>query len=151
MTLAWSPDTTGNIAGYAIYSGSASFSFSTRLDVGTNTSVTISNLPAGSTNYFAVSAYNTSHVESAPSDQIVYIVPGGGLQLVPTASTKSSGFMTMQFPAMAGHRYEIQISTDLQTWTTVWQSPIVTANGPLGFKDHSPMTAASRFYRLVQQ
>jgi hypothetical protein len=150
VTLVWSPDTTGTVAGYAIYSGDALYSFSSRMDVGTNTSVTISNLPPGSTNYFAVSAYNTSHVESAPSDEIIYTVPGGGLQLVPAASIKSTGFMTMQFPATAGHQYEIQISPDLQTWTTAWQSPMVTANGMLAFKDHSPMTAASRFYRLVQ-
>ncbi|MEJ5349162.1 MAG: hypothetical protein WHS46_10810 [Desulfosoma sp.] len=50
-----------------------------RVDVGKTTTVTLSNLPDGSTLYFAATAYNTHGEESTYSEQIIYRTLGDSL------------------------------------------------------------------------
>jgi hypothetical protein len=75
LTLAWDASTDPSVAGYKIYYGVASRTYTNSLDVGTNTTVTISNLVEGVTYYFAATTYDTNGLESAFSDEIVYTVP----------------------------------------------------------------------------
>ena len=72
VTLAWnaSPDPTA--VGYALYYGTDGVTFPNRLDVGTNTLSTVSNLVAGTTNYFQVTAYSASQIESVPTAQVQF-------------------------------------------------------------------------------
>ncbi len=60
VTLAWNSDSGTNTAGYAVYYGTNSANYSSRLDAGTNTTVTVSGLQEGDTYYFAVTAYNAA-------------------------------------------------------------------------------------------
>lgn len=55
----------------------------------------------------------------------------------------------IQFPVEPGHWYEVQATTDLQSWTTVWQTDVADANVWLQFADPEAGAFSSQFYRLV--
>src|SRR6516165_5355750 len=57
LTLAWDPSTDPTVVGYDVYYGGASGVYTNMIDVGTNTTVTISNLVPGATYYFAATTY----------------------------------------------------------------------------------------------
>jgi hypothetical protein len=69
-TLSWNPSTSTNLAGYKVYVGTSSGAYSSSVDVGNVTSYAVTNLGVGSTYYFAVTAYNASHIESSFSNEI---------------------------------------------------------------------------------
>ncbi len=70
VTLAW--DAESGVAGYRLHYGTSSGSYTQSSDVGTNTTATVSNLTAGQTYYFVVTAYNSAGLESQPSDQVSF-------------------------------------------------------------------------------
>lgn len=148
VTLAWNPDSgTNNVAGYAVYSGTNSSNYSSRLDTGTNTTATVSGLKEGLTYYFAVTAYNTAKVESAPSAPITYLVPGI-LALTPAA--KPGNPVTIKFPVAPGHSYTVQATVDMKTWTNLWQTGTSTSNAWVSFQDSQSSSFRKRFYRLTR-
>ena len=77
VNLAWSPNAEPNIAGYRILVGVASGQFTRIIDAGPATTASVPDLSAGTTYFFAVTAYNTVGLESLPSAEISYTVPGG--------------------------------------------------------------------------
>src|SRR5215813_10282600 len=72
VTLAWDPSSGPSLAGYRVHDGAATRTYTQTLDVGNVTTATISNLQAGVTYYFAVTAYNTAGVESAYSNEVSF-------------------------------------------------------------------------------
>ncbi len=144
VTLAWNPDTSTNTAGYAVYYGTNSANYSSRLDAGTNTTVTIPGLQEGDTYYFAVTAYNAAKVESAPSGPISYLVPG----ILAMSPASKSTPMLIKFPVAPGHNYTVQASVDLKSWTNVWLSGTSTSNAWVSFQDSQSGSFKKRFYRL---
>jgi len=72
VTLGWNPSAASDIAGYYIYQGGASLSYTDQIDVGNVTDATVSGLTAGITYYFAVSAYDAAGLESTLSSEISY-------------------------------------------------------------------------------
>jgi fibronectin type III domain protein len=77
VTLAWNPSSGPNLAGYRVHEGTFSGVYIRTIDVGNRTTATISNLTAGFTYYFVVSAYNTAGVESAPSNEVAFRATAG--------------------------------------------------------------------------
>jgi hypothetical protein len=75
VTLAWDPSPDSTIAGYRLYEGVASQTYSNVIDVGNATTVTVSNLVSGVTYFFAVTAYDTNGLESDYSGEVSYTVP----------------------------------------------------------------------------
>ena len=75
VTFAWNPVTNANLAGYNIYYGSVSHSYTNVISVGNVTNATISGLVAGGTYYFAATTLSTSGLESGLSDEVSYTVP----------------------------------------------------------------------------
>ena len=75
LTLAWSPNAEPDVVGYKLHYGTTSRGYSTFIDTGKTTNCTVSDLAAGTTYYFAVTAYNTAGATSAYSDEIGYSVP----------------------------------------------------------------------------
>jgi Bacterial TSP3 repeat len=61
-----------DLAGYHVYYGLASLSYSVSIDVGLTTSAAISGLVDGLTYYFAVTAYDQAGNESAFSDEVAH-------------------------------------------------------------------------------
>src|SRR6266567_3011338 len=75
VTLAWNPDTETNISNYNLYYGGASGVYTNSANVGNATNCTVAGLQSAATYYFAVTADNTSGLESPPSNEISYTVP----------------------------------------------------------------------------
>jgi hypothetical protein len=75
VTLAWNSSTDPTIAGYNIYYGGASHTYTNMIPVGEATEVTISGLIQGTTYYFAATTYSASGLESQFSSELAYLVP----------------------------------------------------------------------------
>src|SRR5207253_752533 len=71
-TLGWDASTNGDAAGYRLYFGTQSRTYSSRVDAGNALQRTIPNLTNGVTYFFAVAAYSTNGVESDFSSEISY-------------------------------------------------------------------------------
>jgi len=70
VTLAWDANPEPDIAGYKIFYGLQSKSYSNTVDVGNYTSCVISGLSDGQTYYFAAKAYNAAGYESDYSNEV---------------------------------------------------------------------------------
>ena len=71
VKLAWDPSPGTNvIANYNVYCGVVSATYTNVVAAGTNTTVSISNLVAGTTYYFAVTAVGSSGLESDYSTEV---------------------------------------------------------------------------------
>jgi hypothetical protein len=75
VTLAWDAVTNTPIAGYYLYVGTSTGSYDTTNDVSNLTQATLTNLLAGSTYFFAVTAYDANRLQSDFSTEISYSVP----------------------------------------------------------------------------
>ncbi len=102
VTLAWNPSISTNVTAYKIYYGPSSGAYTNAVCVGGGTNVTLSNLTAGNTYYFAATAVDSNNVESQFSNETSYAVPTN---------------------AYSGPEYliTVQTSTNLITWSN---SPI---------------------------
>ena len=75
-TLTWNASSDPFAAGYNIYYGGTSGSYTSKISVGINTtSLAISNLNCGSTYYFATTTYSVSGAESVLSREVSYTIP----------------------------------------------------------------------------
>ncbi len=74
-TLSWNPNSESDLAGYKVYYGNSSRSYSINVNVGNQTSYTVSNLVEGEIYYFAATAYDFSGNESGYSNEVSYDVP----------------------------------------------------------------------------
>jgi Domain of unknown function (DUF4082)/Fibronectin type III domain len=72
VTLAWNTDTDPTVVGYDLNYGTSSGSLTQTQDVGNTTTATVSGLTAGTTYFFAVTAYNAAGVNSVNSNVAVY-------------------------------------------------------------------------------
>jgi len=142
FTLAWNASTDPTVVGYAVYYGTST-NYTTRIDVHTNTTFTVTNLQPGLTYYFAVTDYNAAHVESVPAGPINFLVPG--LLKLQSKSATNSGTV-VSFPVAPTHSYTLQVSTNLLTWSDLWQTSMATSNAWVQYVD--PTTNKAKYYRL---
>ncbi len=77
VTVAWDPNLEPEVAGYKIYYGTRSGSYTASIDAGNATSILLSGLQDGATYFFAAVAYDASNNESGFSNEITYAVPAG--------------------------------------------------------------------------
>lgn len=70
--LTWAANSESDLAGYKLYRGTSSGKYDYVKDVGLSTSIQVDELSPDSTYFFAVTAYNTSHLESDPSNEVQY-------------------------------------------------------------------------------
>ena len=147
VTLSWNASPDADATGYAVHYGTVSGSYTHKVVVGQTTSVTISNLCAGVTYYFAATTlYGASGEESAFSSEASYI-PAGVLAMNHGASSGSP--VQLNFPVEPGHWYEVQATTNFQSWTTIQQTGIATSNNWVHLADAQAGSFAARYYRLV--
>lgn len=145
VSLAWSPSPDPSVAGYYVYSREENASTATRVSAGPNTQATVTGLKEGLQYSFTVTAYNASGTESAPSNEAFWTVP---VPLNLLAGLPPGFFSRLQFPAAPGHWYELQASTNLKNWTTIWQSGTATTYSWTEVNDTKSGSYKSRFYRL---
>lgn len=146
FVLAWNPSTDPTVVGYVVYFGTSSGVYTNRVDVGTNTAYTVTNLQPGIAYYFAVSDYNSLGTESEPSAPFQFVVPGL-VKLVPNKFP--GGVMLVYFPVVPPYSYEIQASVDLKNWVTIGTTGVVTNNMWMACADFEGSKMAHRFYRSV--
>lgn len=74
VTLEWDPSPDAWVAGYRLHWGNASSNYIASVDVGTNTTCTLTNLQPGRY-YFVATAYTADGQESLPSNEVAWSVP----------------------------------------------------------------------------
>jgi hypothetical protein len=146
VMLGWNPEIGQGVAGYVLYYGPASGHYSSRMNVGTNTTATVPALPEGTTNFFAVTAYNVAGVESPKSAEVRYVVPAA---LALTLGRSAGATATVSFAVALGHWYEVQATQDFKTWITIGETVTLTTNGQLQVSDPASRMLRYRFYRLA--
>ena len=77
VTLAWDANPDPNVAGYNLYYGVESGTYPSKIPVGDVTSATVTGLVEGMTYYFVLTVHDQAGVESNPSNEVSYTVPGG--------------------------------------------------------------------------
>ena len=75
VTLAWNQSTNSIVAGYNIYYGGKSGTYTNHVNAGNATNATISGLVQGITYYFAATTYAASGMESPLSGEVSCLVP----------------------------------------------------------------------------
>jgi hypothetical protein len=75
VSLGWDASQTASVAGYSVFYGTVSGTYTSEVDAGTNLVAVVSGLTEGSTYYFVVTSYDTNGAESVPSNEISYTVP----------------------------------------------------------------------------
>jgi len=144
VTLAWDDSADSAASGYVVYALEENAPEAMRLDVGATRSAQISGLKEGLNYTFFVTAYNPYRVEGPPSLPISFTVPVP-LQMNPPSATTQG---RVRFPAAPGRWYELQASTDLVNWTTIWQTGVVNSYAWIDYQDPRARYHSSRFYRL---
>jgi hypothetical protein len=142
ITLAWNAGE--EAAGYFVYAVEENSTEMLKLDVGESTKTVVSGLKEGLNYTFYVTAYNPVYIESPPSLPIEFRVP------VPMQMTPPNGNAPgrVRFPAAPGRWYELQASTDLVNWTTIWQTGKANNYAWMEYQDPRARYYTSRFYRL---
>jgi len=146
LTFSWNASASPSVTRYNVYYGTTSGSYTNKISVGNVTNATISNLCAGVTYYFTATAVDTNANESGFSNEASFIVPG---ILTMGKNANVGGAPLIQFPVEPNHWYEVQASSDLQSWSTIWQTSVATSNVWVQFTDTNASAFSSRFYRLV--
>lgn len=90
--LGWDPSPDTNVVGYLVYYGNASGDYTSRIDVDTNTLVTITQLQPGLTYYFTVSAHDASGNESVLSNEASFTVPSGDPPILASIANQTISF-----------------------------------------------------------
>jgi hypothetical protein len=94
ISLAWDPNNEPDLAGYKIYIGYQTRTYSWSIDAGKQTQGTVNNLVDGTAYYFALTAYNTQGLESGFSNEVTYMVPATS-QATLTVSRSGTGSGTV--------------------------------------------------------
>jgi len=77
VRVSWEEDMGTDVAGYSVYYGTSSMTYTQSLDVGSCTdSIEIGDLDEGYTYYFAVTAYDSGGNESNYSEEVSVFIPG---------------------------------------------------------------------------
>ncbi len=92
ITLAWDPSPSSSVAGYSLYYGLVSGTYTAKLDPCTNCIVTVDGLDCGATYFFTVTAYDDRGVESTNSNELGVTIPFPPLILFgPSSQTAQAG------------------------------------------------------------
>ena len=140
VTLGWDPSGDPNVAGYKIYSGTASQTYTNVVVVGNTNNGTVTGLVAGATYYFAATSYNGSGAESTFSAEVSYTVPAPAAQL--SAVVSAGGQFSFTVTGVSGQQYVVQASTNLLNWVSVMSN-----TAPFVFVDSDTAGYKQRFYR----
>lgn len=147
VKLGWNPANDPNVKGYVLYYGATNLPATNRIVVGTNLTVTVTNMLANTTYRLYAVSYDAANVESSPSNQLLLDAPA-------ISSIKITGqtnrTMKLDCLAAAGTVCGIQFSSTMLpgSWQTLTN---VTANalGNIVYIDAAAVLVPKRFYRVV--
>ena len=84
VTLAWDPNPEPDVSGYVVYYGTQPRSYPLSTNVGNVTTATVYGLKEGLTHFFAITARNTSGLESDFSNEVTNAIPASVTNRVPS-------------------------------------------------------------------
>lgn len=144
VPLAWNQSPDPNVAGYNVYYGTTSRTYTNHIHLGNVTNTVISGLAAGVAYYFAATCYDAAGGESGYSDEASNPVPPAipALQL----RRASAGQFVLTVNGSAGQTNQILASPDLNTWTVIGTVTLGTGSS-LNFTDLNAAAFPQRFYR----
>jgi len=146
LNLIWDASTSANVTGYNVYYGTNSGNYLYKVNAGNALSVTVSNVISGVRYYFVATAYDASGNESPFSPEVTFLVP---FVLNISPATASGGPALLSFTVAPGRWYEVQATSDLLNWTSLWQSDVMAGSAWLQYTDSDTAFFEQRFYRLV--
>jgi hypothetical protein len=171
VTVEWDPNNEPDVAGYRLYYGPATGHYTTVVDAGNATSVTVPDLATGTTYHFVITAYNSADLESPASSEIAFTIPEpAGLDLrslsvgeIPASladviasrdvamqpvegTTPESDAFSLFVAGESGATVSIDASGDLLEWKTL--GTVVNSTGALAVTDVHSGDFSSRFYRV---
>jgi hypothetical protein len=148
VVLAWDPDPYSPAAGYRLYEGTTSQTYTNVIDAGSATSLAVSNLVPGMTYYFAVAAYDTNRLQGPLSAEISYTVPPLVIATTLTLTTTTLRRPLLKGTSAAGNTYDVLATRDLASWTVIG-SVTADASGNIQFTDTNSISTCC-FYKLRQ-
>jgi Fibronectin type III domain len=144
VSLAWDPSSGTDVAGYNVYAGVVSHTYTSIVDVGKTTYATLSGLTEGTTYFFAAKAYNSFGLESDYSNEASYTVPISTARLQVRAVPTGQAVLTVT--GKIGQKYDILATQNFTTWTVIG-TVTVGAGGWLDFADTNAASFPRRYYR----
>ena len=152
MTLSWEPSSDTNAAGYNVYYGSATHSYTNMVDAGNVDVARIGGLVEGTTYYFAATAYLAQGQESGLSNEATYTVPvavtTNNLATVQIQSAPA-GQLLLTLTGSVSQMYSVEATPDLIAWSVIGTAT-VGASGSVNFTDTNSENFTHRFYRACQ-
>ena len=138
ITLAWDPSNAPSVAGYNLYYGSACRSYTNQVPAGAATAASATDLCAGKTYYFAVTAYDASGQESPYSAEVSYAVPEPSPSptidpIADIAISENAGFQTIALSGISAastNESDTAIVTAASSNPGLIANPIVTYTNP---------------------
>jgi Fibronectin type III domain len=153
VTLGWDASPDGNIAGYKLHYRRANESGMNVIQLGNVTSHILANLVAKIPYYAFVTAYNTTGLESEPSNQVSFTLPEenlppGALWLdARNSKMEANGLFTLHVRGSDPRSIVVvQASTDLIGWQSIGMFAL-GAEGKVWFVDYLSPNYSRRFYR----
>lgn len=145
VTLAWDAVSDPGVAGYSIYYGTASRSYTAELDVGDTNQATVFGLTPGETYFFAMTTRLLIGLESDYSSEIQFQAP----LRVPVLQPPSAHGQNVAFSAAApaGHSYDVLATEDFVNWVAI-ASATSDVSRVVAFIDPEAGKYPARFYQL---
>lgn len=144
VTLAWDPNSEPDLEGYRLHIGTSSRSYNIVIPVGKTTEYTVTELPPGSKFFFAVTAVNSSGLESTYSEEVSHSIAPA----VVLAQKTETGFK-LTVTGDPATTYRIETSENLHDWVIV-ATQATNSSGQLVFVEAQPAESRIRFFRAVK-
>lgn len=145
VTLAWDAVADSNVSGYKAYLGTTSHTYASYANAAENTSCIFTGLAAGTTYYFAVTAYDASGTESAYSSEISYTAPTQSctFTISPTSQSFSSsaGSGSVTVTTQSGCSW---IASSGVSWLTITSGASGAGNGTVKYTVAANTSSSAR-------
>lgn len=146
VTLGWDASSDSSVAGYNVYTLEEGQPSPTKQTVGQTAQARITGLKEGLTYSFTVTSYNALGIESLPSAPVTFFVP---VPLEISRPTGTNAFVRLRFPVSPGRQYQLQASSDMRTWTSIWQTGNALSYTQADYEDQQSRGQLQQFYRLL--
>lgn len=133
----WDANTDPDLDGYIVYHGIVTNTYTESVDVGNVLTYVWNNLPYG-TNYFAVTAYDTSANESAHSSEVSTVISGSGFAptvINPAVAQPGVGSLTL-----TGYAPTVSVTTPTLVTPGVGAMTLTGAAPTVTASDHQSIT-----------